>query len=283
MKHTLSFMKMHGLGNDFIVTHEMEPGEIPAIQNHTAELCDRRRGIGADGVILIRPSDNQNADFRMRIFNSDGSEAEMCGNGIRCCAQYVRLNNLSAKQSLVFQTGAGPIATAPAENGLIRVTMSNPVLDAALIPTTQKKGRVIMQDLQVDERTFAITAVSMGNPHAVIYADELSDDLVQFWGRNIETHPFFPKKTNVEFVTVLSDREIRMRVWERGCGETLACGTGACASVVSGIVNNLHGNEVTVRLLGGDLAIEWDGNEHSPVFMTGPARLSFTGRVEVPL
>jgi diaminopimelate epimerase len=283
MKFALSFFKMHGLGNDFIVTHEIDPGSIPAIQNRTAHLCDRRRGIGADGVILILPSDSPGADFRMRIFNSDGSEAEMCGNGIRCCAQHVRLNKLTKKQSLVFQTGAGAIATTRADSGMIRVTMSRPVLDATLIPTVQKSGRVIMHELLVDERAFRITAVSMGNPHAIIYTDELTDDLVHTWGKKIEAHPFFPKKTNVEFVNVVSDKEIRMRVWERGCGETQACGTGACASVVSGIVNNLHGKEVTVHLLGGDLAVTWDGNEQGPVYMTGPAELSFKGYVEIPL
>jgi len=279
----LHFLKMHGIGNDFIVTHEITPDQVSSIRKNTVRLCDRRRGIGGDGVILILPPSSKNADFRMRIFNSDGSEPEMCGNGIRCCAQYVKLMKLSDKQSLTFATGAGPISTFQNDDGLIRVTMSRPILDAAVIPTTQPSGRVIMHDLVIDGRSFKITAVSMGNPHAVIYADDLTDELVHTWGRKIETHPFFPKKTNVEFIKILSDQEIRMRVWERGCGETQACGTGACASVVSGIVNKLHGKKITVHLLGGDLVIEWDGSIERPVYMTGPAEVSFKGSFDIPL
>jgi diaminopimelate epimerase len=281
MNNTLPFLKMHGLGNDFVVTHEARPDDAAAIRKNAVRLCDRRRGIGADGVVLILPAISRGADFQMRIFNSDGSEAEMCGNAIRCCALYARLKDLSSTTDLSFDTGAGPIATSLCGNGLIRVTMSRPVLDAALIPTAQASGRVIMRDVTVDGRTFAVTAVSMGNPHAVIYADELTDDLVLNWGKRMETHPFFPKKTNVEFITVLSDKEIQMRVWERGCGETQACGTGACASVVSGIVNKLHGNKITVHLPGGDLLIEWDGSLESPVYMTGPAEVSFKGSFDV--
>jgi diaminopimelate epimerase len=277
----LHFLKMHGLGNDFIITHEVLPDDAAMIQNHAVRLCDRRKGIGGDGVVLILPPVSREADFQMRIFNSDGSEAEMCGNAIRCCGLYAQLQDLSKKTDLFFDTGAGPIATSRSTDGQFRVSMSRPVLDAPRVPTKQESGRVVMHDLDVNGRTFAITAVSMGNPHAVIYADTLTDDLVQTWGKRIETHPFFPKKTNVEFITVLSDREIKMRVWERGCGETHACGTGACASVVSGIVNRLHGKKVTVHLLGGDLFIEWDGSTDSPVYMTGPAEVSFKGSVDI--
>jgi diaminopimelate epimerase len=279
----LHFLKMHGIGNDFIVTHEITPEQVSSIRKNAALLCDRRRGIGGDGVILILPHITREADFRMRIFNSDGSEAEMCGNGIRCCARYVKLMKLSDKQSLAFATGAGLISTLQNDDGLIRVTMSSPILDAPRIPTAQASGQVIMHDLQVNGNTFKITAVSMGNPHAVIHVDEITDDLVLNWGKQVETHPFFPNRTNVEFIKVISDSEIRMRVWERGCGETQACGTGACASVVAGILNKLHGNAVTVHLLGGDLLIEWDGSLESPVYMTGPAEVSFKGSIDVAL
>jgi diaminopimelate epimerase len=279
MNKTLNFIKMEGLGNDFLVTHEISPESVQFIADQSVTLCDRRHGIGGDGVILILPSSK--ADFKMRIFNSDGSEAEMCGNGIRCCALYVKTLHLSEKNSLAFEAGAGMIATEFLGNSLFRVNMGKPILDATKIPTIKPSCKVIMHDLQVDCNSFKITAVSMGNPHAVIYADELSDNLVHTWGKKIENHPFFPKKTNVEFIKVLSNSEIQMRVWERGCGETQACGTGACAAAVAGIVNHLHDNKVTVHLLGGDLQIEWDGNESNPVFMTGPARIAFKGSVEI--
>lgn len=312
MNKSLDFLKMEGLGNDFIVTHAVRPpkGLMPVrnntiissqvfrqnnrgyseerellslIAHQVARLCDRRRGIGADGVICILPSKtaDASADFQMRIFNSDGSEAEMCGNGIRCCAVYVKKLKLSGKRSLSFETGAGSIATESAGKGCIRVTMGRPILSAPQIPTTKVSGTVLNESLSVDGRLFKVTAVSMGNPHAVIYDDNLTDELVQVWGTKIERHHFFPKKTNVEFVKVLSENEIRMRVWERGCGETLACGTGACAGVVAGILNKLHGNRVTVHLPGGDLLVEWDGKETSPVYMTGPATITFKGSVEI--
>jgi diaminopimelate epimerase len=212
MNNPLPFLKMHGLGNDFIIAHEVNPGDLSVIQKHSIHLCDRRKGIGADGVALILPGSNREADFQMRLFNSDGSEAEMCGNAIRCCALYVRLKNLSTNQSLTFATGAGLISTSFTDKGIIRVTMSCPILDAPRIPTAQASGLVIMHDLMVTGTTFKITAVSMGNPHAVIYVDEITDDLVLTRGKQIETHPFFPNKTNVEFVKVLSDKEIQMRV-----------------------------------------------------------------------
>lgn len=279
----LSFLKMEGLGNDFIVTHNLRPKHASAdvIAREAIRLCNRRRGIGADGLIMLLPS--KNADFRMRIFNSDGSEAEMCGNGIRCCALYVKKLKLSRKRSLTFDTNAGNKTTELTKDGLVRVTMGRPVLSAPQIPTMRISGTVLNEDLPVDDRLFTITAVSMGNPHAVIFEDAITDDLVHVWGKKIESHPFFPKKTNVEFVKVLSRSEISMRVWERGCGETMACGTGACASVVAGILNKLHGNRVTVHLIGGDLLVEWDGHETSPVYLTGPSKIAFKGSVEINL
>jgi len=278
MSQPLNFLKMEGAGNDFIVAHEL-PAPLGPSAELAVRLCNRRCGIGADGLILLLPS--KSADFHMRIFNSDGSEAEMCGNGVRCCAVYVKKMKLSGKRSLTFETGAGNIAAEFCTNGTVRVTMGKPVLSAPLVPTMKVSGRVVMEDLHVERMLFKITAVSMGNPHAVIFEEHCTDELVQVWGRKIETHPFFPKKTNVEFVKVLSEKEIRVRVWERGCGETMACGTGACASVVAGVINKMLGHSVTVHLPGGDLFIEWDGKETSPVYMTGPANVTFKGRVEM--
>ena len=278
---TLDFHKMQGCGNDFIVVHAEGPHDGAAIPGarQARALCDRRLGIGADGLIVITPS--KTADHRVTIYNSDGSRAEMCGNGIRCCALYVRLLGLSDKASLLFETDAGPVAVETRANDMFRVTMGPPILDAGKIPTAQPSGRVVMHELAVDAGRFFVTAVSMGNPHAVVYAEELSDDLALRAGPAIGLHPFFPRKTNVEFVKVLSRSELRMRVWERGCGETLACGTGACAAAVAGILTGRNGNAVTVHLHGGDLSVEWSGNETSPVYLTGPAAVSFQGRTVI--
>ena len=277
----MNFLKMEGLGNDFILTHEIAAGTVQSVAKQAARLCDRRKGIGADGIIFVLPS--QTADFRMRIINSDGSEAEMCGNGIRCFAMYVKMMNLSSLDTLTVQTAAGTIITKLISETSVRVNMGTPVLNAPQIPVAQKEGRVIMKDLVVEDKSFKINAISMGNPHAVIYVDEITDELVLEYGKKIEQHPFFPSKTNVEFIKILSENEIAMRVWERGCGETQACGTGACASVVSGIINNLHKNDVKVRLPGGDLQIQWSGIESEPVFMTGPARKVFQASVDLIL
>lgn len=277
----MNFIKMEGLGNDFIVTHEVSDGMVQSVIKQAVWLCDRRRGIGADGIIFVLPS--RRADFRMRIFNSDGTEAEMCGNGIRCFALYVKNLQLTNLNRLIIETSAGEIITETIDDYLVKVNMGPPVLDAPGIPVAQEQGMVIMHNLEVETKTFKITAVSMGNPHVVIYPEELSDNIVWEYGKKIECHPFFPKKTNVEFVKVQSDNEITMRVWERGCGETLACGTGACASVVSGIINKLHGNNVTVHLPGGDLQVQWSGNRDDSVYMTGPAKKIFEGNIEIEL
>lgn len=272
---------MQGLGNDFIITHEIADGMVQSVAKQAVWLCDRRRGIGADGVIFVLPS--RKADFRMRIFNSDGSEAEMCGNGIRCFALYVRYLQLTNLKKLTIETAAGEIVTEIVNENSVKVNMGAPVFEAARIPVKQESGRIIMKDLQIDDKFFKFTAVSMGNPHVVIYSEELTDELVLDYGKKIEVHPLFPKKTNVEFIKVLSDKEIAMRVWERGCGETQACGTGACASVVSGIVNKLHGNDITVHLPGGTLQIQWSGNVNDSVYMTGPASMVFEGSITIDL
>lgn len=272
----MKFVKMEGLSNDFIVTHGLKEEDYNNAVNKIALLCDRRRGIGADGIIFVLPAEAENADYRMEIFNSDGGEAEMCGNGIRCLALYLNEMGLSRKRKFSIETLAGIIKTERIDNE-IRVNMGVPVFDAGRIPTKKAEGQVIMEPIPIENREFRITAVSMGNPHAVIYADQLTDDLVLGFGPTLESHPFFPTKANIEFIKVLSDHEIEMRVYERGCGETMACGTGACAAVAAGIINKKHNNKVTVHLLGGDLLVEWEGNTNSPVYMTGPANMVFRG------
>ena len=265
---------MQGIGNDFIVTHEISSESVDQIWNHAKFLCDRRLGIGGDGIIFVLPS--KSADYQMRILNSDSSEAEMCGNGIRCVALYTKLLNLTKLDKLSIETKAGIISTEFIGD-LIRVNMGAPILEAPSIPVALKSGNVLMHDLDIGDKVIKINAISMGNPHAVIFFEKITDEMVLNWGPKIERHPFFPKKTNVEFIKVLSNKEIQMRVWERGCGETLACGTGACASVVGGILNNLLKNKVTVHLTGGDLFVEWDGDLSHPVFLTGPACSVFSG------
>ncbi len=241
---------------------------------------DRRNGIGADGVIFILPAETETADYRMVIINSDGSEAEMCGNGIRCFALYANEMGLTDKNKLTIETPAGLIRTERNGDDII-VDMGTPVLEAEKIPTTKSEGRVIMEPVAAEDREFSVTAISMGNPHAVIYADVLNDELVLGYGAHLESHPLFPNKVNVEFVKVVSDVEIEMRVFERGCGETMACGTGACAAVVAGILNKKHGNRVVVHLRGGDLTVEWDGDPDHSVFMTGSAAIVYNGTVEM--
>lgn len=274
----MNFVKMEGLANDFILTHDVQEQYVDSYQQKASALCDRRRGIGADGIIFVLPSSS--ADFRMRIYNADGSEPEMCGNGIRCFGNYVKRLGLSSKTQLTVETNAGIIGV-DMQGEMIRVNMGAPVLEASLIPTAKASGAVIMEPVIAGDRTFAVTAVSMGNPHGVVYADDLTDELVLNYGKLLEVHPFFPKKANIEFVKVVNDHEIQMRVYERGCGETMACGTGACASVVAGVLNGKHGTGVTVHLLGGDLLIEWDGNSEHPVFMTGPAQWVYEGEIKV--
>lgn len=276
----MDFVKMEGLSNDFIITHGLSDKTLQSAIQNAPLLCDRRKGIGADGIVFILPSQSVDADFRMQIINSDGSEAEMCGNGIRCFALYVKKFGLLKKKQLSIETGAGIIKTKIVDN-LVTVNMGKPILDADRIPTTQEGGVVIGKTITIKNKEFQVTAVSMGNPHAIIYDDNLTDNLVLGYGSLIESHPFFPGKVNVEFIKVLSETEIDMRVYERGCGETMACGTGACAAVVSGIINDKHSNSVIVHLLGGDLNISWDEKKDPNVFMTGPANFCFNGKISL--
>ncbi len=276
----MQFLKMEGLSNDFIVTHGLTEDILSRAIEKAPLLCDRRRGIGADGIIFVLPGESDSADFQMRIINSDGSEPEMCGNGIRCFMVYTHAMSLTQKNSLSIETKAGLIKTE-FFNEEIKVDMGSPILAGEEIPTTMRGGPLLQVPCEVDGKEYPITPVSMGNPHGVLYADSLDDDLVLGVGPKLESHPFFPNKANIEFIRVVNNSEIDMRVYERGCGETMACGTGACAAAVSGILNKKHDNRVTVHLLGGDLLIEWDGNTDHSVFMTGPARIAFRGEVDL--
>ncbi|NLM38278.1 MAG: diaminopimelate epimerase [Firmicutes bacterium] len=279
----MEFVKMHGLGNDFIIVQEGQ-ADLPAEKYAEAarRFCAPHWGIGADGLVLVGP--DPEFDLRMRIFNADGSEAEMCGNAIRCVAKYAWEAGLCRKQGLRIGTLGGPreatLLTAGGRVTGVRVEMGRPVLAAAAIPVRAPESPVVGGKLAVAEREFTFTAVSMGNPHCVIEVDEAATFPVRQWGPLIEAHPLFPAKTNVEFVTVVDAHRVIMRVWERGVGETLACGTGACATVVACALMGLTGRRVTVQLAGGDLLIEWSASDDH-VYMTGGATLVFTGRVDL--
>ncbi|NLW33459.1 MAG: diaminopimelate epimerase [Fibrobacter sp.] len=277
----MNFLKMEGTGNDFILTHEIESESIKDILKTIPSICNRKTGVGADGVIFILPSSL--ADFKMRIFNSDGSEAQMCGNGARCFSLYLKLLNLTKLDKISIETEASVVITKFINENMIRVDMGKPVLEGSKVPVSFCGHPVKRRQISVGNKIFNFTAISMGNPHAVIYADELSDELVLDYGPQIECHPCFPQKTNVEFIKVLSEKEIAMRVWERGCGETQSCGTGACASVVSGIINELHGKDILVHLPGGELQVQWNGSESDSVFLTGPAKKVFEGKISIPV
>jgi diaminopimelate epimerase len=277
----VKFVKMQGIGNDFVVVNGFEEAipeeQLPEISRR---LNDRKFGVGGDGLILVLPS--KVADFRMRMFNPDGSEAEMCGNGIRCFAKYVYDRKLIAEPQVKVETLAGvkhlKLFTRGGKVDAVRVDMGQPRLNRAEIPMRgDTNGPVIGEALRADGRRFEITAVSMGNPHAVIFEDKLESLPVERYGPHIENHKAFPQRTNVQFVKVLSSSEIVLRTWERGAGVTLACGTGACAAVVAGVLNGRTGKRVTVHLLGGDLLVEWNGDNR--VFMTGPAEEVFVGEI----
>lgn len=278
----MEFTKMHGLGNDFIVIC----GE-QTLPDHAEELalrwCDRYFGIGADGLVYILPSER--ADYRMRIINSDGSEAEQCGNAIRCVAKYVYDRGYVQGEEVTIETlGAGvqKVAIQSQEGKAVTVTvdMGQPVLDGLRVPTTIDSEQVVDIPIETDEASFRFTAVSMGNPHCVIYVDDAVNFDLNTWGPKLEAHPLFPKKVNVEFATVLDRRTVDMRVWERGAGPTLACGTGACATLVSSVLNGKTDREAEIRLKGGSLFIRWDEQDNR-VYMTGPAAFVYTGNVTV--
>jgi diaminopimelate epimerase len=276
----MKFTKMHGLGNDFIVVFGEQ--ELPSNAADLAiTLCNRFFGIGADGLVYILPSER--GDFMMRIMNSDGSEAEQCGNAIRCVSKYVYDHGLVNSEQIVIETiGAGEQkVTLNVKDGVVEtvtVDMGEPVLSGFLIPVAIDAEPVLSESIESDGTEFKFTAVSMGNPHCVIYVeDAVSFDLAT-WGPKLEVHPLFPRKVNVEFATVLDRGRVNMRVWERGAGPTLACGTGACATLVSSVLNGLTDRAAWISLKGGDLYIEWN-EEDNHVYMTGPAEVVFTGSV----
>lgn len=274
----MEFAKMHGLGNDFIIV----AGE-KKLPDHASELairlCDRFFGIGADGLVYILPSDK--ADYMMRIINSDGSESEQCGNAIRCVAKYVYDHGMVDGTDVTIETlGAGAqkvqLTVEDGRVSKVRVDMGAPILNGLQVPTTVDANPVLDHPIEVDGREFRFTAVSMGNPHCVIYVDDAVTFDLHTWGPKLEKHPMFPRKVNVEFATVKSRDYADMRVWERGAGPTLACGTGACATLVSSVLNGLTGRSAVISLKGGELFIEWSEADNH-VYMTGPAELVYKG------
>lgn len=278
----MEFIKMHGLGNDFVfIDHfHRQPAEGQGEGNYTElarQLCHRQFGVGGDGLIAVLPS--QVADAKMRIFNLDGSEPEMCGNGIRCFARYIFDQGYVKKNPLKVETLAGILTLQLTFEGErvtgVRVDMGEPILKAGLIPVLAQGEPVVGAKLEVEGQEFEYTAVSMGNPHCIIFVEDYENLDFERLGPAIEKHPLFPKKTNVEFIRVDSRGELTMKVWERGAGPTLACGTGACASAVAAALNNKAERKVTVHLPGGDLSIEW--GEDNRVYMTGPATYVFKG------
>jgi len=285
----IRFLKMHGCGNDFIVFDDVDDrfswhdlGEL------ARNYCRRRYGIGADGIISVGRPPGKDADFEMRYVNADGTRAEMCGNGIRCLGKFVADELGWSKGSAKVLTGAGvlPITIHSHNDSVdsVTVSMGVPGITAGEVPTTLRPSdqQVAGVVLDIDDERLAITAVNMGNPHAVSFVSSITDHMVLSTGPELENHPVFPKGVNAEFVRVLDRNKLRMRVWERGCGETEACGTGACASVVAAVMNGHcdHASEVTVRLNGGDLRITWPA-PNQPVLMTGPAVTVFSGELAV--
>jgi diaminopimelate epimerase len=276
----IPFEKMHGLGNDFILLENINP-EKNNLTELAKKLCDRHFGIGADGLILILPSET--ADIRMRIINSDGSEAAMCGNGIRCFAKYVFEKKLISKKKFTVETFAGTIIPELIiHNGKIisvKVNMGTPKFDRNDIPMEGAPGHVINEPLTVNGNRYHITSMLMSVPHTVIFADNLEAVDVINTGRLIEKNRLFPKGTNVNFVQIINKNEIKVRTWERGAGATLACGTGCCASAVASALTKKTGRSVIVHLEAGDLLIAWA--EDSTVFMSGPAESVFTGQINI--
>lgn len=277
----MKFTKMHGLGNDYVYVNcfEEKIDNPPAVARF---VSDRHFGIGSDGLIMINPS--KTADFEMEMYNADGSRGEMCGNGIRCVAKYVYDYGLTDKTQISVETLGGikylDLSVEDGKVSLVKVDMGKPELEADLIPIISEREQVIDEPIEVDGKEYHMTGVSMGNPHAVIYVDDVKGLDLEKIGSKFENHERFPKRINTEFVHCIDRQTVEMRVWERGSGETLACGTGACAVAVSSILNNLTDTQVTVKLLGGDLQIEWN-REKDRVFMTGPATVVFDGVIDI--
>lgn len=279
----IPFVKMHGLGNDFVVIDCITVQyDIDALIHQAVAICDRRFGVGGDGLILVLPGNE--SPFRMRIINNDGSEPEMCGNGIRCFAKYLYEHGLTSDLTFTVETLAGPvIPQLTLKDGKVVsvcVDMGEPHLERAEIPMVGKPGRVINEPVTAQDRTFELTAVSMGNPHAVAFINDVRNFPLEKYGALLEKNERFPRKTNVEFVQVISPNYLLMRVWERGAGVTLACGTGACATLVAAVLTGKSERSATVELPGGPLQILWDEKDNR-VYMTGPATEVFTGEYKL--
>lgn len=277
----MKFTKMHGIGNDYVYVNCFQetvdnPGEV------ARKVSDRHFGIGSDGLILIKPSDV--ADGKMEMYNADGSQGAMCGNGIRCVAKYMYDYGITDKTSISVETKSGikylDLTVKDGKVDTVKVNMGSPILKASEIPVVSEKEQVVSESVEVDGKEWKITCVSMGNPHAITYVDDVKNLDLEKIGPKFENHEIFPDRVNTEFVRVIDRKTVEMRVWERGAGETLACGTGACAVVVSSVLNELTEEEVTVKLLGGDLKIRWD-REENLVYMTGSATTVFDGEIQV--
>lgn len=277
----IEFTKMQGTGNDFVVLdclahpEYLEYALTPAL---ASKLCDRHYGIGADGLVLVLPS--AIADIQMRIINSDGSEAEMCGNGIRCFARFVYEQNIVKKETMTVETLAGVLIPKMILDNSgtvtgVEVDMGEPILDRAGVPMIGE-GQAVSVPIMVEDTEFIVTAVGMGNPHCVTFVEDIAQFPITHWGPIMERSPYFPRKTNVEYVQVLNEKEVIMRVWERGAAVTMACGTGSCATAVACVLNGKTQREVLVHLDGGDLQIRWEASNNH-LYMTGPAESVFTG------
>ena len=275
----MRFTKWQGCGNDFVLIDCLRAG-MEDYAAFSRKVCDRHFGIGADGLLVVLPSDR--ADFRMRIFNTDGSEAEMCGNGIRCFARYLHDNGIAGASEFTVETGAGvlvpEIVSGNGKEKAVRVDMGTPVLAGDEIPVTGfGKNRVVSEPIEVEGKTYAMTCVSMGNPHCVLFVEDIGSSGIERLGPLFESHERFPRRTNTEFVEIRDRKRMRMRVWERGAAITLACGTGACASLVAAVLNDRTERKAEVELDGGKLLIEWADSGH--VYMTGPAEPVFSGEI----
>ena len=277
----MKFTKMHGISNDYIYIN----GATETIDNLSevaVKLSDRHTGIGSDGIVMILPS--KTCDFRMRMFNSDGSEAEMCGNASRCVGKYVYDKGLTKKTKVSLETLAGKkilnLHVVDGKVDTVTVDMGEPILRGTDIPTIFDLPMVVSQPIVVSGKKILTTCVSMGNPHSVVYVEDVDSLDLEKIGPSYECHPAFPHKTNTEFVEIISRNEVKMRVWERGAGETMACGTGACAVAVASVLNGFTDRDVRVKLRGGDLQIKWDDDDNH-VYMTGPATTVYEGDVEI--
>ena len=278
----MKFTKMHGAGNDYIYIDGTKEHMTDA-GKWAKRLSDRHFGIGSDGVVLILPSDT--CDFRMKMYNSDGSEAEMCGNASRCIGKYVYDKKLTNKKTIILETKAGvktlELIVKNDEVSAVKVDMGEPCFESHRIPVTIEKNIVKDYPIEIEGNTYSVTALSMGNPHAVIFIDEdLANYPVHKIGPLLEKHPIFPQKANIEFARVITPDQIQMRVWERGAGETLACGTGACATLVAATLSGRINNIATLQLIGGKLQIEWN-KKNNHIYMTGPAVTVYEGEIEL--